>query len=128
MKFAVIPAGRVAVRTSDGLVGIVGVVFVTLIVTVSPEPAGEKDTGVVETPTDTVGGRSGDTKVERSKKLNSSSFSCGVIAPARHSAGKCVAGEVESFSTWYSVNNTRPHCWAEGAPTGVLKVNCMTVG
>ncbi len=62
----------------------------------------------------------------RLKRLNSSSFSCGVIAPGEHSVGNNLPGEeMIGSSTWYSLNNTRPH-WFAVAPTGVSKVNCMT--
>jgi len=57
----------------------------------------------------------------RSKSMNSSTFSCGVIAPATHSCGK-VSEVVTASSTWKSSNSTRPHCADVGAPTGVLNV------
>jgi hypothetical protein len=44
-----------------------------------------------------------------SKSMYSSSFSCGVIDPVVHSLGKDVLGELLPFSTWYSLNKTRPH-------------------
>jgi hypothetical protein len=46
----------------------------------------------------------------RSKSMNSRSFSCGVIAPAVHSAGKILffAWLFEASSTWKSLKTTRP--------------------
>src|SRR5665213_1556418 len=60
-----------------------------------------------------------------SKRLNSRSFSCGVMgALTAHSLGKFSLPLLEPFSTWYSLKRTRPH-WPETCPTGVSKTNCM---
>src|SRR5215472_8895095 len=62
----------------------------------------------------------------RLKRLNSRSFSCGVMAPLEHSFGKVtlVVFAVPGSSTWYSLKRTRPHWFC--APMGVLKVSCIT--
>ncbi len=63
----------------------------------------------------------------RSKSMNSSIFSCGVIAPPGHSAGKILPPVVVllSSSTWKSLKRPRPHWEAGGLPTGVSNVMCM---
>ncbi len=67
-------------------------------------------------------GTSGVMQELRSKIMNSRSFSCGVIGPPAHSAGKIMPSESPTFSTWKSSKSTRPHCWLAGTPMGVLKV------
>src|SRR5271163_4741103 len=80
-----------------------------------PSPAGPH-----WTPCDThvtvlqTGGLSGTTHELRSKIMNSSSFSCALMAPAAHSAGKIIPFESPTFSTWKSSKSTRPHCCAGG--------------
>src|SRR5580700_6584480 len=47
----------------------------------------------------------------RSNSMNSRSFSCGVSAPAVHSAGKILPVDLllDASSTWKSLKTTRPH-------------------
>src|SRR5665213_1508443 len=62
-----------------------------------------------------------------SKRLNSRSFSCGVMGElTAHSLGKFSLPLLEPFSTWYSLKRTRPH-WPDACPTGVSKTNCMVL-
>jgi len=61
------------------------------------------------------------TQEERSKIMNSSIFTWGVMGPVGHSAGK-VRPALGASSTWKSSKRTRPHWAAGAAPTGVLKV------
>src|ERR1035438_4617454 len=75
---------------------------------------------------ESVGTITGVPHADPSSSAYSSISSCGVILPTpEHSTGKSSPGRTEILYTWYSLNNTRPHWFAAGAPTGVLKVNCM---
>lgn len=70
------------------------------------------------------GGTSGLMHEERSKMRYSNTFSCGVIGFGllKHSLGQIIELPVEASMTWKSLNSTRPHWFAGGALTGVLKV------
>ncbi len=75
------------------------------------------------------GGTSGVMQEARSKSMNSSRCSCGLSAvpSGSHSAERLALGREASRSplpvfTWKSLKRTRPHWFAAGAPTWVLKV------
>ena len=74
-------------------------------------------------------GFSGATQEPRSKIMNSSNFSCGVMAPPGHSFGKATPLSrpmpVVTASTWKSSKSTLPHCEVPASAdmeTGVLNV------
>src|SRR5277367_3247205 len=103
--------GSTAVRISDGLLGLVVLVFDTLMVKVSALSPCVNVVGALVTTTELVGATSGETNVDRSNRLNKSSCSCGVKALPRagHSLGNSVPGVMLVSNTWYSLNSTRPH-------------------
>src|SRR4051812_48451394 len=74
-----------------------------------PSPAGPQSNPSCATVCVVHVGMSGVTQDDRSNSMNSSSFSCGVIAPAGHSAGNVLPPLAAAFSTWKSENTTRPH-------------------
>ena len=69
------------------------------------------------------GGTCGVMHDARSKSMNSSSFSWAVsgVPSGAHSVGKSPLPD-RPMATWKSLKRTRPHWFAERAPTGVLNV------
>jgi len=55
----------------------------------------------------------------RSSIINIRTFSCAVMAPEQYPGVVPLLG----WFTWKPLYTTRPHCCADTAPTGVLKLN-----
>ena len=103
------PAGSTAVRVSDGLVGLVVLVLLTLMVKVSAGSPCTNSAGLLVIETATVGLGSADTTVDRPNKLNASNCSCGLNGPVVHAAGNTSPWSSPSSNTWYSLYKTCPH-------------------
>ena len=94
-----------------------------------PSPAGPPGSPATRTSSAAHAGCTA-THALRSKSMNSRMASCAVIAPAGHSAGNVLPVDhvpsASTFSACQSLNTTRPRLF-DGAPTGVLNVECSGV-
>lgn len=121
------PFGIAAVSVRRWSRTMVGLGLCTSIVTVPGGPLWVNVAGRCVAVSVSVEGIAGVMVVElRSKSENASMVSCGVIGPGAHSAGKTFPLLLASLM-WYSLNCTRPHWSAGGAPTGVLKLICTGI-